>query len=473
MPSRQKQACDTTSSLVETIESRNSNIIIQAMELDVSISPSEGALLRILSLVESKPLISSVGLQTALEVEFRDAASFELAVTYCLEQAFLEKIGNNSLRITRLAREWLQQHGDEFLRAESEDASSAAAPKKPYEVTKLKMEPKIMSIFQALRKIDKGEIDLDPEFQRSFVWDEVRQSRLIESVLIRIPLPAFYLDATNQVKWSVVDGLQRLTTLHRFCNQKSFKLDGLQFLTELNGRGFDSLPRSFQVLLEDDTSLQLYNLMPGTPLEAKFTIFSRVNTGGMQLTAQEIRHALTQGKVTKWLARLAHGRAFVSATGGAIERRRMEDRELAIRALAFQAFGVQAYREFAELDSFLLYAMGEFNSFPDFKLDDIARNFEASLEKVYNIFGRYAFRKFYEVNGRRSPINKALFEVWVNCVSEYDMPCLLSKKQKIIQGFLRLTNDDEVFLKSISASTGSPVAVATRFQKIEELLKSI
>lgn len=432
----------------------------------------ESALFRVLSFVESKSLISMEGYYSALESEFPDTTALNEATRYCLDSELIEKVGINSLRVTKLAREWLQKHGDEFLKAETEDTSSTA-PSKPYEVTKLKMEPKVVSIFQALRKIDKGEIELDPEFQRSFVWDLVRQSRLIESVLLRIPLPAFYFDATNQTKWSVVDGLQRLTTLHRYCNEKAFRLVSLQFLTQLNGMSFDELPLSFQVLLEDDTSLQFYNLMPGTPVEAKFTIFSRVNTGGMQLTAQEIRHALTQGKVTKWLAKLAQGQSFISATEGAIDHRRMEDRELAIRALAFQAFGVQVYREFAELDGFLLYAMGEFNSFPDSTLNQIGDTFESSLSKVKNIFGRYAFRKFYERNGRRSPINKALFEVWVNCVSGYDDSALVSKRENIIEMFLHLTNSDEIFLSSISTSTGSPTSVETRFRKISDLLDSI
>jgi Protein of unknown function DUF262 len=442
------------------------------METKEPVLVSDSSLFRVLSYIESKGLVSTEGLRSALENDFSDKTALDWTTEHCLNSMLLEKVGVNSLRITKSAREWLQKNSDEFLTAETEDTSSIT-PIKPYEVTKLKMEPKTVSIFQALRKIDKDEIDLDPEFQRAFVWDPIRQSRLIESVLLRIPLPAFYLDATNQTRWSVVDGLQRLTTLHRYCNKKAFKLEGLQFLTQLNGLSFNELPPSFQVLLEDDTSLQFYNLMPGTPVEAKFTIFSRVNTGGLQLTAQEIRHALTQGKVTKWLAKIARGHSFVNATGGALDHRRMEDRELAIRALSFQAFGVQVYREFAELDGFLLYAMGEFNSFPDAKLQEIGDLFESSLNKVHRIFGRYAFRKFYERQGRRSPLNKALFEVWVNCVSEYDDSVLISKREKIIDGFLRLTNSDETFLRSISTSTGSPSAVETRFQKIKELVASI
>jgi hypothetical protein len=241
----------------------------------------------------------------------------------------------------------------------------------------------------------------------------------------------------------------------------------------LKDKRFDELPQSFQVLLEDDTSLQFYNLMPGTPVEAKFTIFSRVNTGGLQLTPQEIRHALTQGKVTKWLAKLAKGRPFTSATEGAVDHRRMEDRELAIRALAFQVFGVPEYREFGELDGFLLYAMSEFNSFQESNLQQIGERFESSLNKVRRVFGRYAFRKFYEKDGRRCPINKALFETWVNCVSEYDDAFLYSNRDTITDKFLHLTNFDDAFLKSISTSTGSPTAVEMRFKKIKELLESI
>ncbi|MCP4696585.1 MAG: DUF262 domain-containing protein [Gammaproteobacteria bacterium] len=127
------------------------------------------------------------------------------------------------------------------------------------------MESRHLSVFQALRKIDKKEINLNPDFRRAFVWDEIKQSRLIESILIRIPLPAFYLDATNQIYWIVVDGLQRLTTLHRYCRKQTFALSGLQFLDELNGKRFDALPPKYKVLIEDDTSLLFYNLMPGTP----------------------------------------------------------------------------------------------------------------------------------------------------------------------------------------------------------------
>lgn len=374
------------------------------------------------------------------------------------------------LRLTEAGQIWLSEKNIE-LGVEQEETLGDHAPKEPYDVSKLNMETRNISVFQALRKIDLEQINLRPEFQRAFVWDVVRQSRLIESILIRIPLPAFYLDATDQVNWNVVDGLQRLTTLHNYCRSESFHLQGLQFLVELEGKIFSELPPKYKVLIEDDTQLLFYNLMPGTPAEAKFTIFSRVNTGGLQLTAQEIRHALNQGPVTRLLAEIAEHPKFREITGGVIESTRMSDRELILRALAFMYFGYENYRDFGELDSFLVHTMTEFNKKSAFFLEQLAAEFLNSIEKVYALFGKYAFRKFYQVNGRRSPFNKALFEVWTTLVRNYEIEYLLDRKSEIIEKFANLNYSSDVFSRSISASTGSTKAVLTRFRFVEDLLK--
>lgn len=397
--------------------------------------------------------------------------SFTPVIEYIKQNKWVED-SSEGARLTEAGEVWLDKQGGE-LAVEEEDSGSNE-PKKPYDVAKLKMEPKHLSVFQALRKIEKNEIFLNPEFQRAFVWDDIKQSRLIESILIRIPLPAFYLDATDQVKWSVVDGLQRLTTLYRYCREQKFVLTGLQFLTDLNNLSFNELPQQYKVLIEDDTQLLFYNLMPGTPIEAKFTIFSRVNTGGMQLTPQEIRHALSQGKITTLLGRMAKSDVFRTATEGVVESLRMGDRELILRGMAFMHLGVEKYKQFNELDAFLLHAMAELNKLPDEQLKKLEDDFFVSLDKVRSIFGRYAFRKFYQLNGRRSPLNKALFEVWVVSVRSYEKNTLLSNKKLIINAFLELLNEyGSSFARAISSSTGSSSAVSTRFTEIEQLLKKV
>lgn len=425
----------------------------------------------VMRVLHNHTILSYERLKSLVQQKLESDDSFEPVIAKIEKEKWVENT-SQGVRLTNTGQDWLEKQGGE-LEVEGEDIGGGEL-KKPYDVAKLKMEPKHLSVFQALRKIEKDEIYLNPEFQRAFVWDETRQSRLIESILIRIPLPAFYLDATDQIKWNVVDGLQRLTTLNNYCRKQTFALTGMQFLSELEGLKFDDLPPQYKVLIEDDTQLLFYNLMPGTPIEAKYTIFSRVNTGGMQLTPQEIRHALNQGEVTILLNRMAKSDAFRLATDGVVESLRMSDRELILRALAFMRLGVARYRDFKDQDAFLLYAMAELNKLTSDQLSKLEAEFFASLDKVRSVFGRYSFRKFYERGGRRSPLNKALFEVWVMAVRDYEKSVLLQNKELIIDEFInRLNVNDSQLARSISSSTGSNAAVQSRFTEIEGLLKKV
>lgn len=103
---------------------------------------------------------------------------------------------------------------------EKEDIIGSESIKQPYDPGRINVVRQEMTVFQVLRKISNKEINLEPDFQRNLVWDETRQSRLIESILIRIPLPSFYMDATNDDEWLIIDGLQRLSTLHRYVNEE-------------------------------------------------------------------------------------------------------------------------------------------------------------------------------------------------------------------------------------------------------------
>jgi hypothetical protein len=429
----------------------------------------------ILETLRNRSMLSREQLTAAIINKFDQAYVIDEILSFLLEIGHVD-FKNNAFIITEEGNSWMAEE-EIGLSVEQEDPVENGSPIIPYEVAKLKMEPRNMSVFQMLRMIDKhkngeaGGIKLNPDFQRAFVWDEQKQSRLIESILIRIPLPAFYIDATNQIEWNVVDGLQRLTTLYRYCRGNEFELKGLQFLTELNGCRFPDLPAQYRVLIEDDTQLQFYNLMPGTPASAKFTIFSRVNTGGLQLTAQEIRHALNQGKITTVLADLAKHSIFITATDGAVESLRMSDREVILRALAFMHLGVEAYRRYNELDEFLLAAMEELNNIPDEQLKLLKLEFLDSLVKVRAVFGRYSFRKFYYKNGRRSPFNKALFEAWVFCVRPYSVDNLKNKKEKIMELFIsKISKPWEGLPRSISSGTSAYISVATRFSEIEKIL---
>jgi hypothetical protein len=222
---------------------------------------------------------------------------------------------------------------------------------KPFNPTLINIITKQMSLDILIRRMREGEVDLSPDFQRAEVWKPTAKSRLIESLLIRIPLPAFYMDATNEDNWLVVDGLQRLATLRDFVIKKTMKLEALEFLTQFQGLKYDDLPRNYQRRIEE-TQVTVYLIERGTPPEVKFNIFKRINTGGLPLSAQEIRHALNQGPVVQYLKQLADSKEFLQATDKGVSDKRMAARECVLRYLAFTLTPPETYKA-ADFDAFL------------------------------------------------------------------------------------------------------------------------
>lgn len=353
---------------------------------------------------------------------------------------------------------------------DEEEVLSEEHIEKPYDPTKIKVDPLSLPVFQVMRKIKLGEINLQPDFQRHVVWDLIRQSRLIESIIIKIPLPAFYMDALNDNEWLVVDGLQRLWTLDRFFNKKTLRLKGLEFLGQLEGRNFDELPRSFQRQIEE-TPLSLHVIKPDTPPQAKIAIFYRINTGGMVLTAQEIRHCLLQGKSTVLLKKLAESKEFMDTTTGSINTKRMDDRECVIR---FCAFHIQPFTEYKEsnLNKFLSNAMQVINEMSEKEIETLEKAFLQAMILSRGVFGRYAFRKMFEIDGGyRYPINKSLFEVWSVCLEKFDKDVILANRVKIITGFVNKLKIDNNYLESFTQGTGGARRVSKRFQTTMSIIE--
>jgi hypothetical protein len=352
---------------------------------------------------------------------------------------------------------------------DEEDIDSPEPIVEPFDPSKINVVREPMSIFQVMRKIKIGEIQLDPDFQRNVVWDQTRQSRLIESVLLKIPLPALYLDAIEPDRWVVVDGLQRLSTLDSYLNKKTLTLTGLEFLgRQFDGLTFDELPRSSQRDIEE-TQLTLYIIRPETPPKVKFTIFHRINTGGMVLTAQEIRHATFPGRAPTLLKELAGSAEFQNATLFSVNPKRMDDRECVLRHLAFRITNFKNYSK-PDLNDFLGSAMNTLNNAPEETITRLQRDFRRSMELCSKIFGRYAFRKFNRPIGTRGPINKALFESWSSAVLDYDETKLLGALEYIVSGLEQALVDDSEYLKSLSLATGGIRAVTKRFNKAYQIV---
>ena len=355
-----------------------------------------------------------------------------------------------------------RQEAEEFLQSyEVEEESSAStndsdAPiEKPFNPKEINIKSKTMSLDNIIKRIRESEIDMAPDFQRKGdLWTPDKQSRLIESMLIKLPLPAFYFDGTEDEKWLVVDGLQRLSAIKNFVVDESLRLQGLEFLENISGKTFSELPRNYRRMIEE-TEIVAYIINPGTPADVKFNIFKRINTGGLVLEPQEIRHALNQGIPSKFVAQLAQLESFKEATQNVIATDRMLDREFVTRFLAFYLNGPKGYKP--DLDTFMTSSMGQLKFKTTDELNNIKEAFDKAMKLSKIIFGKWAFRKVYSIEERRKPINKALFEVWSVELASFtpeEQKRAKSRKRDIFQEFTKLMNDDETFVAAITSATG-------------------
>jgi hypothetical protein len=351
--------------------------------------------------------------------------------------------------------------------------------REPFDPDSIDVVTRNMTVDLLLARAATNRLDLQPDFQRRWgLWDAARQSRLIESMLLRIPLPVIYVAENQDEGWEVVDGIQRLSTIARFVNpgvvgSAPLVLTGLEYLREFDGRTYGELGERLKTRLIE-TELQVHVIRRGTPPEVKFNVFKRINTGGVQLSPQEIRHAITPGPARRVLEDWAEEPEFLKATDYAIKTSRMDDRELVLRFLAFHLRGPENYR-IADMDRFLLEAMAEINKLGDRMLEAVHGDFVRAMSAAHSIFGNDAFRKRVREREKRKPINKALFEsVSVNLarLPQGRLSELVARRAEVKSRLVRLTGVRE-FESAISQGTADVAKVRRRFVEVERLLGEI
>jgi hypothetical protein len=359
--------------------------------------------------------------------------------------------------------------GEDDVEAEQEE-EGADLITEPFDPAKIRVTSWEPTVELLLKRIQNNEIDIGPAFQRrGGIWSNGAQSRLIESLLIRIPLPSFYMDATDEDKLLVVDGQQRLTALKRFMLDKTLRLEGLEFL-KLKDKSFDELPRKMQRRIEE-TQVTVFLIEKGTPSGVKFNIFKRINTGGMQMSPQEIRHAMNDGPALEFLRTLAESPDFLKATSGSVLAERMADRECVLRFCAFATTDIDKYSS-KDLDPFLNDKMGEINRMSQVERTKLSKRFKRAMLNAYKVLGSSAFRKQVNPEKGRNPFNKALFEAWsVNFdrLSDTEIDLVVKRRDVVLREFTKLMKDPE-FDVSVTAGTGSPPKVRRRFNDIRDLL---
>lgn len=318
------------------------------------------------------------------------------------------------------------------LESEENGSSIITMDKDPYDPKLIRVDTRPFSIHQINEMMQEGDIDLSPDFQREFVWQDItRKSRLIESLLLRIPLPVFYLAQDEEGRFKVVDGVQRLTVIRDYLSNK-FRLKNLEYLRDCEGKwyrmnGKDGLDPVY-VRRIDQTQLFFNIIDPQTPEKVKYDIFKRINTGGKTLNAQEIRNCLEKPNVRSFIKKLAHTDDFLIATRHSISSTRMADNEIILRFIAFylqdhSLLGQKEYR--GGMDAYLDSTAELLGKADEQLLYNIEHAFILAMNNAYLLFGQRAFRK-------ANYINKALFLSWSRILCDFSTERIrnaLSNKQ--------------------------------------------
>lgn len=363
--------------------------------------------------------------------------------------------------------------GEEYLgveeEKESEDSEMLSESLNPFDPSKIKVSTEKKTIHLLMSRIAHGEVDLAPEFQRrARLWPIKRKSQLIESLLLRIPLPVFYVAANFDDDWVVVDGLQRITTIFDYLSGE-FSLKGMEYLQQLEGMKFSELDRSMQRRISE-TEL-IYNVIqPGTPDEVMMNIFRRINTGGMPLNGQEIRNAINKGSARGFLESLASSPEFADATDRSVKDYRMDAQEMVLRFMAFRCLD---WNDYKSLDSFLNIAMKKLSSMTEGELGDLAILFKKAMVRSRLVFGAEAFRK--PKVRKRNPISKPLFEGWsvlLSLFSDDEFSEILVRKDSVMQAFKSSFDTDQEFVNSVTYSTGLSSRVYKRFETLSRILRN-
>lgn len=387
-----------------------------------------------------------------------------------------------------------------------EDETLLDDSKDPFDPSTISIEKRVVTMDAIIRRLEQKTIKLNPGFQRKEVWDDTRKCQLIESLLLKIPIPMFYVSAAPDDGWTVVDGLQRLSAIRDFVlgkeylqTQKAdkrghgFKLEGLEFCGKLlNGHDMAELPTLYSNrIMETEFTFTIIN--PGTPEDVKRNIFKRINTGGIQLSPQEIRNALYGGECSILLNELTEKRCFKDATGWSVKSLRMEDKELVLRFVAFLLRDYTKFDKSVNVDTWLGDTMMIYNALPgldnrDMKKlvkegnitlsdvtvltkDEIIASFEKAMKRGKELFGSHAFRKSLP-NNRRTPINKSLFETWgvlLSKLTEQEFTHLLGNKDQMLSEYEHYLYSNE-FIVAISRDSMNNKSVHYRYNIVKGLI---
>ncbi|CDA76593.1 putative uncharacterized protein [Bacteroides sp. CAG:530] len=375
-------------------------------------------------------------------------------------------------RMVGLSENWIEAQSQGL---ETDNEESPQSRKPGYGPKDIIVNSDSYSISDLMRMIEVGDIEIAPRFQRNFVWDKTRQSRLIESIFLGLPLPAIYLSEYDDGRMTIVDGLQRISTIRDFMSNK-LRLCNMEYFDFFNGKTFDELNLpGLQLRRFHRTQITCFKIDYRSPNQLKYDLFRRLNTGGKALNDQEIRNCLSRSNVQDTLYNMISSQEFKSATCGSIKDTRMAAQESALRFICFYNLyssnsGLSGYD--GNMSSTLDSCVEELNNVPMQELDKYVTLFKNSMKQAYSLFGEYAFRKVntnYDKT-RKSSINKSLMvavSVLLAVHSEYSEQ---TAGKNLTPELAKLLVEDSDLSIALSWNTSSKKSISYVFECLKNKL---
>lgn len=329
----------------------------------------------------------------------------------------------------------------------------------------------------------KGKLILQPDYQRRFVMKPQIASKLIESILLNIPLPTVYLNEEDDGSWSVIDGQQRLTAIISFISgkflydNKEFKLSGLNVLSELNKKTFKELNEVYQEKIMN-TSIRAIIIKKESNEDIKFEIFERLNTGSTPLNEDEIRNTIYRGKYMNLLNELEKNETFDKIVDKPNFKKRMLYKGMILRFLAFYEKSYEGYKP--SMKQFCNRHLKVFRNMDDEQIQEYREKFKDTIDMVDMVFGKNAFRRMIKNANDfiwiKTRINMALYDIQMYGFSKYKKEQIILHMDEIREAMYELMTTNEEFIEAIEIRTSNEDMVRRRFRiwldKLDEIVKA-
>jgi hypothetical protein len=322
--------------------------------------------------------------------------------------------------------------------------------------------------------ITNKSINLSPRYQRRFRWDDSRQSKLIESFLMNVPVPPIFLNEDKYGEYSIIDGKQRLSAIHNFMRGR-LVLKDLEVFGDINGMTYDNLPVPLQTIIKTRVTLRSIIILRQSDPLIKFEVFRRLNTGGVKLNAQEIRNSVYPGPLNELILDLSEEKQFHKMLGikqkekSAVSQE-MRDAELVLRYFTFRdtwndfSGGMRRY-----LDEF----MDKNQKISPNKIGDMRQDFLNTLNVVESAFGEHVFQRWLPDRQQwRQMVLASVYDAQMFACQGLSEDRVRSRQKELIVGLKSLFDDLE-FRRTIDAATNTPSFFKRRIVLMKKMIDSI